>query len=172
MSEASPRWRSAVFAVWLLIGLGLFDALTPLRAHELRPGYLALTQSGPDTFEVVFKVPSRQGRRLALAVRFEPPADAHGERLRRFTGDAFVERWELRSSSALAGTRLSILGLEDTLTDVLLRVVLCDLDRTLTADEANGLRDRIYAVLHEGTVHAWARGQPPAEVRVRVAVDD
>jgi phenylalanyl-tRNA synthetase alpha chain len=40
--------------------------------------------------------------------------------------------------------------------NLLVRVVLRDLDRTLTADEANDLRDRIYAVLHRGAVHQWA----------------
>ena len=33
---------------------------------------------------------------------------------------------------------------------------LRDLDRTLTASEANLLRDRIYAALHRGTAHEWA----------------
>jgi len=30
------------------------------------------------------------------------------------------------------------------------------LDRTLTHDECNQLRDAIYAALHEGSVHQWA----------------
>jgi phenylalanyl-tRNA synthetase alpha chain len=39
---------------------------------------------------------------------------------------------------------------------VLLRVVLRDLERTLTHAEANRIRDRIYAALHQGKVHEWA----------------
>jgi len=39
---------------------------------------------------------------------------------------------------------------------VLLRLVIRDLDRTLTSDEANELRDSVYAVLHEGSVRTWA----------------
>lgn len=49
--------------------------------------------------------------------------------------------------------------------NVLLRVVLRDLERTLTHDEANALRDAIYEALHEGTRHTWARGQAPAIAR-------
>jgi len=40
--------------------------------------------------------------------------------------------------------------------NVLLRVVLCDLERTLTHAEANELRDAIYAAVHEGAVTEWA----------------
>jgi phenylalanyl-tRNA synthetase alpha chain len=45
--------------------------------------------------------------------------------------------------------------------NVLLRVVLRDLERTLTDTEANALRDRIYAALHRGKVYEWALGEPP-----------
>lgn len=43
---------------------------------------------------------------------------------------------------------------------MLLRVVLRHLERTLTAAEANELRDRIYAAVHDGEVHAWATRAP------------
>ena len=41
--------------------------------------------------------------------------------------------------------------------NLLVRVVLRDLDRTLTNDMANALRDRIYRALHQGTEYQWAR---------------
>jgi phenylalanyl-tRNA synthetase alpha chain len=40
--------------------------------------------------------------------------------------------------------------------NVLVRIVLRHLDRTLTDAEANALRDRIYAALHRGAVYEWA----------------
>lgn len=42
--------------------------------------------------------------------------------------------------------------------NVLVRVLLRHLERTLTDAEANGLRDRIYGALHQGSAHAhgWA----------------
>jgi phenylalanyl-tRNA synthetase alpha chain len=48
------------------------------------------------------------------------------------------------------------LGISTAQKNVLLRVVIRDLERTLTAAEANALRDEIYAALHEGSVHSWA----------------
>jgi phenylalanyl-tRNA synthetase alpha chain len=41
---------------------------------------------------------------------------------------------------------------------VLLRVVLRDLERALTHEEANELRDEIYSAIHRGTVWHWASG--------------
>jgi phenylalanyl-tRNA synthetase alpha chain len=45
--------------------------------------------------------------------------------------------------------------------NVLLRVVLRALDRTLTDDEANALRDRLYEGLHQGPVMEWASTTSP-----------
>jgi phenylalanyl-tRNA synthetase alpha chain len=39
---------------------------------------------------------------------------------------------------------------------VLLRLVIRDLERTLTSGEANVLRDEIYAALHRRSVKTWA----------------
>jgi phenylalanyl-tRNA synthetase alpha chain len=45
--------------------------------------------------------------------------------------------------------------------NLLVRVVLRHLERTLTDGEANALRDRIYAAVHAGDRHQWAL-RPPA----------
>jgi phenylalanyl-tRNA synthetase alpha chain len=42
------------------------------------------------------------------------------------------------------------------------RVILRDLEKTLTNETANALRDRIYRALHQGTEYQWAE-RPPAE---------
>ena len=41
--------------------------------------------------------------------------------------------------------------------NLLVRVVLRDLDKTLTNQAANALRDRIYRALHQATEHQRAR---------------
>ncbi|MCO1654398.1 PheS-related mystery ligase SrmL [Pseudonocardia humida] len=45
--------------------------------------------------------------------------------------------------------------------NVLLRLVLRPVDRTLTDAVANALRDRVYAAVHEGPHHEWAAAGPP-----------
>ena len=48
-----------------------------LSAHEVRPAYLELTQTGAETYEVLWKVPARgEDQRLALYVEF-PPGTAY-----------------------------------------------------------------------------------------------
>ncbi|MGH3855874.1 MAG: hypothetical protein ACRDR6_20780 [Pseudonocardiaceae bacterium] len=46
-------------------------------------------------------------------------------------------------------------------TNILLRLVLRPIDRTLTDTEANHLRDRVYAALHRGPVMEWAGSHSP-----------
>jgi phenylalanyl-tRNA synthetase alpha chain len=48
------------------------------------------------------------------------------------------------------------MGLAPGQKNVLVRVVLRDLTRTLSTSEANAIRDRIYAGLHEGSAYEWA----------------
>jgi phenylalanyl-tRNA synthetase alpha chain len=62
---------------------------------------------------------------------------------------------------APARTRL---GTEPGQDNLLLRMVLRPLDRTLTDPEANAVRDRVYAALHEGPHHEWA-GLPERQQR-------
>jgi phenylalanyl-tRNA synthetase alpha chain len=45
--------------------------------------------------------------------------------------------------------------------NVLLRLTLRAVGRTLTDAEANRLRDEVYAALHEGARAEWACGEPP-----------
>ena len=47
------------------------------------------------------------------------------------------------------------MGLASSHKNVLLRLVIRDLNRTLTAAEANEIRDQVYAALHEGSAHEW-----------------
>jgi hydrogenase/urease accessory protein HupE len=107
--------------------LALALAATPAAAHEVRPAYLEIAESAPDTYDVVFKVPAIAGDlRLALALRLpddvayaEPPRGA-------FTGRAHVERSRIRRPGGLAGARIAIDGLAATSTDALVRIEHAD----------------------------------------------
>jgi len=48
------------------------------------------------------------------------------------------------------------LGISSHQKNMLLRLVIRDLERTLTSAEANQLRDDVYAAVHEGSVKSWA----------------
>jgi hydrogenase/urease accessory protein HupE len=96
-------------------------------AHESRPAYLQLTQTSPDTFDLLWKVPAQgDNLRLGLYVRLPdsavPLTDTHG----MFVGGAYVERWSFREPNGLIGSEISIDGLRHTLTDVLVRIERMD----------------------------------------------
>ena len=52
------------------------------------------------------------------------------------------------------------LGIQPGQKNILLRVILRDLGRTLTTEECNQYRDIIYAALHKGTEWHWASKEP------------
>ena len=100
---------------------------TPVWAHEARPGYLELKQTGEETYDVLWKVPAAGGeRRLGIYVRFPDETVETSERRGRFVGGAFVERWSVRHPGGLADQTIHIDGLRATLTDVLVRVERLD----------------------------------------------
>jgi len=101
-------------------------------------------------------------RDLSLAVSAELTAEELGDRVRSALGDARaaqVEAIELLSETpgpALPPAAAARLGLRPGQKNVLVRLTIRDLSRTLTQREANELRDAVYAALHEGTVYVWA----------------
>jgi hydrogenase/urease accessory protein HupE len=112
-----------------MIGFRLiFAIVTVLLAHtalsdELRPGYLEIRQTSPDTYNLLFKVPAR-GQDLRLAIYVKLPEGAHDTGLpaASFGDGAYVERRTIRRNKGLAGQAVSIDGLSATSTDVLVRI--------------------------------------------------
>lgn len=108
-----------------LIGfLFLFSALaSDALAHEVRPAYLELRQSGPETYDVLWKVPGR-GEDLRLGLYVELPAGCTNETEPRaaMVDNAFTERWSVQRAGGLTGGTIHIAGLRATMTDVLVRL--------------------------------------------------
>lgn len=99
----------------------------PALAHEMRPAYLELRQTGEDTYDVLWKVPAAgTDMRMSLYVRFPAGTEETREHRGLFVGGAFVERWSVRHPGGLAGQTIHIDGLQSTLTDVLVRVERLD----------------------------------------------
>jgi hydrogenase/urease accessory protein HupE len=95
-------------------------------AHELRPGFLVITQTGTETYDVRFKVPARGDMRLGLYVSLpDECADTAPSRTER-TGTAIVESRAVSCPDGLAKHRVSIDGLAGTFTDVVARVELAN----------------------------------------------
>ena len=100
-------------------------------------------------------------RDLSVAVAAGDLAEDLGDRVRDAlgAGAACVESVQIvqrTPASALPEQARRRLGASAGQDNLLVRIVLCDLDRTLTGQEANSLRDRIYAAIHHGSVYQWA----------------
>ena len=104
-------------------------------------------------------------RDLSVAVAADDTAEDLGDRVRDALGpdaDAVEEVRVLAETPAdrLPPRAVARLGIGPDQKNVLVRVVLRHLERTLTDEEANRMRDRVYAALHRGQAHQWAAARP------------
>ena len=101
-----------------------FTLLAPAAsAHEVRPAYLELRQTGPDTHDVLWKVPGR-GENLRFGLYVDLPAGCTrvAEPRASVTYGAVTERWTVKCAGGLSGGTIHIAGLSATMTDVLARL--------------------------------------------------
>jgi hydrogenase/urease accessory protein HupE len=112
--------------VWrLLFAICYFCA--PAEAHEVRPAYLQLRETGTESYDVLWKVPGRgENLRLSLYVQLPEGCSNISQPRGHFADNAFVERWSVQCSQRLSGHRIHISGLAATLTDVLARLERLD----------------------------------------------
>ena len=96
------------------------------QAHELRPAYLEIRQSGEESYDVLWKVPAKGDLRLGLYVRVPEDCTELEARTVYQTGDASIERWTMQCPGGLPNKSIVIDGLATTLTDVLVRLEWLD----------------------------------------------
>jgi len=120
----SPRERVRVRAsVPSLLTFLFFVTSLSAFAHEVRPAYLELRQTGAETYDVLWKVPAR-GDNMRLGIYVEFPSGTTNVTTPRslFANDASTERWSIKRPGGLTGGKINIDGLGATMTDVLVRL--------------------------------------------------
>jgi phenylalanyl-tRNA synthetase alpha chain len=153
-------------ATGLAMGLGLDrlvmlrKALPDIRLLRARDPRIAEQMRDLAPYRAVSTMPPIV-RDLSIAVDADDTAEDLGDRVRAALGEhaAAVETVAVVSDTAhdaLPAAARARIGLAPGQRNLLVRVVLRDLERTLTAAEANQLRDQIYAALHRGAAHQWA----------------
>ncbi len=100
-------------------------------------------------------------RDLSIALHADADAEELGDRVRVALGDdaEAIEAVGVISETPgddLPPQAIQRLGLEPGQKNMLVQLVLRHPTRTLTDAEANRLRDRVYVVIHEGSVYQWA----------------
>jgi hydrogenase/urease accessory protein HupE len=111
----------------LLVALLLTLIAAPLaRAHEVRPALLQFTEDRAGRYDVLWKQPTLGD----VAIRLEPHISGGALEARptdQFAAPGFlVKTWTIPARPALDGQTVSIEGLDQTITDVLVRVATAD----------------------------------------------
>ncbi len=107
---------SSLILLQVLFGVG------NVSAHELRPGFLSLTETTPSTYDVLWKVPMRGNKRLRMEPVFPEDCRMTVPRTYFEDGIASTRRWTVQCEQGLSGREIAIDGLSATLTDVLVRI--------------------------------------------------
>lgn len=162
LAAAGPPVR----ATGLAMGLGLdritmlakgMDDVRLLRSADPRVAAQML-DLGP--YRPVSSMPPIR-RDLSVAVAADTTPELVGDRVRAILGAEVgaVEEIDVLAETAYADLPPAArdrLGVRPGQKNLLVRLVLRDHDRTLTAADANRLRDRVYRGLHAGSAYEWA----------------
>lgn len=109
---------------WFLLVFFLEVFTCVVYAHEVRPAYLQVTEMEPQQFEVLWKQPVMEDRRLPIDPILPGTCESVSGRRQEYTGSALIESWTIECD--LTSGRITIRGLSSTLTDVLLRIAYLD----------------------------------------------
>ena len=102
-------------------------------AHESRPAYLEIKETAPGRFDVLWRTPVLSGMRLPVTLRFPKAFRNATEPSVRELSDSLVERRAVEADPASAtGARIEFVGLQGTITDVLVRTSLIGSNTTAT----------------------------------------
>jgi hydrogenase/urease accessory protein HupE len=91
-------------------------------ADEIRPGYLELKENNENTFSVIWKVPAKGDKKLALYANLPTDCQNKTQPYAQLINGAYIQRWIITCKQGLLEQTISISGLAATNTDVLLRI--------------------------------------------------
>ncbi|MBN8509796.1 MAG: HupE/UreJ family protein [Burkholderiales bacterium] len=99
----------------------------PAAADEFRPAYLELTQTGAETYDVLWKLPALdEATTMAVRPVFPPGTVETSPKRSSFAAGTAALRWSVRVPGGLEGQALELDGLARSRIDVLARVQRSD----------------------------------------------
>ena len=155
------RWSGLALGLGLDRALMLRKGVTDIRLLRSDDPRVADQMMTLEPYREVSSMPATR-RDLSIAVADGLAEEELGDRVRQSLSTEELESVEevrvLSESpgSSLPAQAIERIGLRPGQKNVLVRLVLRHPTRTLTAEQANRLRDRVYAAVHEGTAHQWA----------------
>ena len=133
-ASRSVATGALVFARSLLCMLlaALANAMVA-QAHESHPAYLEINEAAPGRYEVLWRTPINAGMRLPVVLKFpDNTRNLIAPSVKEFTGQLLERRLVDAGKTGLAGKRIEFVGLQATITDVLVRVQALDDTHTIT----------------------------------------
>ncbi len=121
------RQRSPLFRVLLAILLvaALFHA-PAASAHEIRPAYLQIDETSANHYELTWRTPLLSGMRLPVVLKLPAGVRYEGTPSEVEFPGSLVERLKIEAPGGLAGKRIEFVGLQATLTEILVRMQMRD----------------------------------------------
>lgn len=105
----------------VLLALSAFSGLAG--AHESRPAYLELKELSPNRYALLWRTPVLVGQPLPVALRLPESFHSADEPITQRLRDSLLERRVIETDAeGIAGKRIDIVGLQATITDVLVRI--------------------------------------------------
>lgn len=110
-----------IIALAVLILLSITDGY----GHEIRPGYLELTQISKTEYHIKWKLPTIENNVPKL--EFVLPSNYELEQISsQFQGRSLIKTYRALSESSIVDKEISISGIESTLIDILVSIKLLD----------------------------------------------
>ena len=157
---APDEWSGLAMGIGLDRAVMLRKGIDDIRLLRSDDPHVRSQMADLSSYRAVSSMPPVR-RDLSLAVTPGSDAEAIGDRVREHLGEraAFIEDLQVLSETRmeqLPPQAVERIGIQPGQVNLLVRLVLRHPTETLTDHAANMLRDEVYAVLHEGSVHQWA----------------
>lgn len=121
--SARKRTGSTWAGLAALFVVGLIARASATWAHEARPAYLELTETAPGRYNVLWRTPLLSGMPLPVALKLPDEVRNLTAPAINDLSDSLLERRMIAvPGGGLAGRRIDFIGLQGTITDVLVRV--------------------------------------------------
>jgi len=116
----APGWLLVVLVVWAA-------AMPAAMAHESRPAYLEMEETAPGQYTINWRTPEKGGMRLPVVLQLPDDAKDLQDPVIMQLADSRLERRRIDAGpEGLGGKRIEFPGLQFTITDVVVKVMLLD----------------------------------------------
>jgi hydrogenase/urease accessory protein HupE len=114
------KLKHTAFIVILLVIPGL------VFAHEIRPAYLEIKEVKANRIEIFWKQPVSGESAIRLTPVLSSGWLADSASISSANGVALIRQWTIKTTRSIAGQKVFIDGLENTITDVLVSITLAN----------------------------------------------